>query len=271
MPATPVPTPGTWWKAIRDGVSSTRTATVSTVRGLLLLTSGRTRTPLRALCVAAFDTLHTIRHGTRLPTAELKVLATLLDFGAVANAGFDHKADRRRERRVTLQLLEEAGLGPFVAEYLRRLGDLEGGRPPPGGDRAHFHEVRLYREAVVRLSLGVIATTASRDLCLDEAIEATHGGGDLNLLFRAAMQCQVIDDVRDYWADRSAGLPSFLTACESLPLALELTRQAARGYAGDRRVAPATDVFPLRAALFLVSMGSELALLLRGAITRHPP
>ena len=131
--------------------------------------------------------------------------------------------------------------------------------------------MRRYREAVVRLSLGVVATAARASPCLDEAIGATAGGGDLNLLFRLAMQCQIIDDVLDYSRDRSAGLPSFLTACTSLPQALGLTRRAARGYAGEPRGARAADVFPLRAALFLVSTGAVLVVSLRRATCRPHP
>jgi len=275
-PATPasgpthVPPHGARWKVIREGISTTLIATISTVRGLSLLPSGSPGTPLRALCIAAFDTLHAIRRGKRLPTSELRVLAALLDLGACANAAFDHKAGRRRESRGTPHLLEEAGIGPTVAEYLRRLGDLESVRPSPGGDRWHFQNVSSYREAVVRLSLGMIATAACGDQCLDKAIVATYGCGDLNLLFRIAMQCQIIDDVLDYPLDRSAGLPSFLTACKSLPQALELTRQATRGYAGDRRVARAADVFPLRAALFLISTCTKLVVSLRRWECRPP-
>jgi len=261
-----VPARGARWGAIRDGVSSALIATISTARGLSLLASGRPGTPLRALCVAAFDTLHTIRHRKRLSTPELNVLAALLDVGASANVAYDHKASRRVGRGDNLQLLEEAGIGPSVAEYLRRLSDLEGGRPPPDGGRPHFETVKLYREAVVRLSLGILATAARCDVDLDEAIAATHGGGDFNLLFRLAMQCQVIDDLLDYWPDRAAGLPSFLTACKSLPEALELTRQAAREYAGGRRAARVAGAFPLRAALALVSTGTGLVVSLRARL-----
>jgi hypothetical protein len=256
---TSVPPRGARWAAIRHGVSSTLVAAISTVRGLSLLASGSPGTPLRALCVAAFDTVHAIR-GRRLSRPQLNVLAALLDLGASA------KASRRDGRRVTRRMLEEAGIGPSVAEYLRRLGDLESGRPPPGGDRGHFQTVKRYREAVARLSLGMLATAARGDVDLDAAIAATHWSDDLDLLFRIAMQCQVIDDVLDYSADRAAGLPSFLTACNSLPEALELTRQAARGYAGDRRVARVGGAFPLRAALLLVSAGTELVVSLRARL-----
>jgi hypothetical protein len=251
------------WRALHDGISSTLSAVVSMLRGLSLLVSGRPGTLLRILCIVAFDTLYVLRRGQRLPMGRLRLLAALLDFGACANAAFDHKGERRHEHRVTLRLLEEGGIGPSVAEYLRRLGALEDGRVPPGGDRWHFHTVSLYREAIVRLSLGMVATAAHDDQGLDGAIEATYGEGDLNLLFRIVMQCQIIDDVLDYSQDTSAGLPSFLTACASLPQALALTQRAARSYADDRHAARSADVLPLRAALVLVSMCSELVVALR--------
>jgi hypothetical protein len=249
---------GSRWRGLYDAVSSTASAVVSMMRGLTLLLSDRPRTPLRILCIVAFDTLHVLRHGKRLSTREVKILAALLDFGACANAAFDRKERGRQERRVTWRVLEEAGIGSSVAEYLRRLGNLERGRPLPGGDLWQFQKVTLYREAVVRLSLGVIATTACASQGLDEAIEATDGAGALNLLFRIVMQCQIMDDVLDYAPDRSAGLPSFLTACPSLPQALAATLLAARRYGDERHVTPGADVFPLRAALFLVSLCTKL-------------
>jgi len=261
---THVPTFGTRWVVVRAGVSSTWVATVSIARGLSLMLSGRPRTPLRALCIAAFDTLHTIRQGERIPTPRLKTLAALLDFGAYANAIFDRKADGRVQRRVTLQQLGESGIGPLVTEYLSRLSDAEGRRPSPGGDHSHFERVTSYREAVVRLSLGTIATAAENAQCLDEAIEATKSGGDLNLLFRITMLCQISDDVLDYSRDRSSGLPSFLTACKSLSQSLDLTRLAARKYADGRGGEWGHDVLPLRTALRLVSACTKLIITLCG-------
>jgi hypothetical protein len=109
----------------------------------------------------------------------------------------------------------------------------------------------------------MVATVACGNLCLDQAIEATYGDSDLNLLFRIVMQFQIIDDVLDYSQDRSAGLPSFLRACEPLPQALELTQLAARGYAGDGHMARPAEVFPLRVALFQVSLCTKLVVSLR--------
>jgi hypothetical protein len=241
-------------------ISSILIAVRSIVRGLSLFMSARPKTPLRVLCIMAFDTLHMLRHAKPLPTPKLRMLAALLDFGACTNAAFDNKACCLHEFRITLQLLEEAGIRSSVVEYLRRLRDLESRRPLPGGDYWQFQKVSLYREAVVRLSLGMVATTANGNQCLDEGIRATYCDVDLNILFRIVMHCQIIDDVLDYSKDISAGLPSFLTASKSLPQAFELTRLAVHGYADDRDLPRTGDLFPLRSALFLVSTCAKLAI-----------
>jgi hypothetical protein len=217
----------------------------------------------------AFDTLHMLRNAKPLPMYKLKMLAALLDFGACANAAFDNKDCRPCNCRTTMQLLEEPMIRTSVLEYLRRLRALESSRPLPGGGYGQFQSVSLYREAVVRLSLGMVATTADRNRCLDDAIRATYCDADLNILFRIVMQCQIIDDVLDYSKDMSAGLPSFLTASTSLPRAFELTRLAALDYADDRDLPRTGDMFPLRSALFLVSTCTRLIIVL--ARLRHKP
>ncbi len=246
--------------ALDARIASVLIALRSMVRGLPLFASARPKTPLRVLCIMAFDALHVLRHGKPLPSVKRRMLVALLDFGACANAAFDNKRCRRHEYRITLRLLEEAGIRSTLVEYLRRLSDLESGRPLPGGDDWHFQKVGLYREAVVRLSLGMLATAANGNQCLDEGIRATYRDRDLNMLFRIAMQCQIVDDVLDYAKDFSAGLPSFLTASKSLPRSLELAWLAALDYADDRDLARTGDVFALRAALFLVSMFTKLVI-----------
>jgi hypothetical protein len=250
------------WNGLAARVASILIAARSVVRGLPLFLSARPRTPLRVLCLMAFDMLHRLRHAEPLPKSKLTTLAALLDFGACANAAFDHKDWCRHECRITRQLLEEAGIRSSVVDYLRKLRDLENGRPLPGGDAWHFHNVCLYREAVVRLSLGTVAATAHGGQSLDEGIRATWCDVELNLLFRIVMQCQIIDDVLDYSQDLSAGLPSFLTASRSLPQTLELTRLAALGYADAHDLPRTGDLFPLRSALWLVSTCTKLVIVL---------
>jgi hypothetical protein len=252
----------TQWHSIAAAITSSLIALKAILRGLPLFAAKRPKTPLRVLCIMAFDTLAMLR-GKPLTLRQRRVLAALLDFGACANAAFDNKERCRREARETLQLLEAAGMRSSVAEYLHRLRDLECSRPLTGGDAGQFREVVRYREAVVRLSLAKVAATAhgrqclARQClgrqCLDDAIRATHCDDGLKVLFRIAMQCQIIDDVLDYSKDLSAGLPSFLTACRSLPQAFELTRLAALGYADARDLPRTGGVLPLRIALFLVS------------------
>ena len=168
--------------------------------------------------------------------------------------------ETRKSTGEALQLLEDAGIRSTLDEYLRTLGDLERRRPLPGGDYRQFQKVVLYREAVMRLSLGMAAATANVSQCLDDGIRATACDADLKILFRIAMQCQIIDDVLDYSQDLSVGLPSFLTACHSLPRAFDLTRLAALAYADDPDLPRIADLFALRSALVLVSTCAKLVI-----------
>src|SRR5262249_10636042 len=106
------------WNAIYAGVSAMLVTVRSIVRGLSLIISARPKTPLRVLCIVAFDALHLLRKGKPLPMLKLKMMAALLDFGACANAAFDNKNCCWHECRRTMKLLEEAGIRSLVVEYL---------------------------------------------------------------------------------------------------------------------------------------------------------
>jgi hypothetical protein len=253
---------GERWSAFYAGSASNLIAVRSVLRGLPLFFSARPKTPLRVLCIMAFDTLHMLRHAKPLPMPKLKMLAAFLDFAACANAAFDNKDCCRQECRLTLELLEEAGIRSSAVEYLRRLRDLESRRPLPGSGDWQFQKVILYRESVVRLSLAMVATAANCAQGLDEGIRATYCDAGLNILFRIVMQCQIIDDVLDCSKDRFAGLPGFMTALRSLRQVFELTRLMAIGYADDRDLPRTGDLLPLRSALFLVSSCTKLIVIL---------
>ena len=245
------------------GVSAILVSVSCFLRGLPLFVSTTPKTPLRVLCIIAFDTLHVLRTSKPLPRHRLRVLATLLDLGACANAALDNKGFCPQEYQATRQRLQDARISPSVDEYLRQLWKLERQRPSPGGGRRHFDEVRLYREAVVRLSLGIVATASLGPECTAGGIRGTYCDDALETLFRIVMQCQIIDDVLDYAKDRSAGLPTFLTASASLPRAMEWTAQAARNYAIGRDLAQSGDIVPLRLALFVVSAFAKLVIRIR--------
>jgi hypothetical protein len=234
------------------------------LRGVPLFFSAAPRTPLRVLCIVALDTLHVLRHSQPLSRQRRQELATFLDFQSCTNAVWDCKPLCAKEYRAQRQRLEKAGLGPWIAEYVVRLRELETRRPPVGGDRRRFDAVRSYREAVARLSLATITAIALHADGLDEGIRATHGDGDVAALFRMAMQCQIIDDVVDYEEDLSAGLPSFLTASASLAQALSWTAEAARSYAVVPGRSAGRSVLPVRVALHLVTTVTKLVIAVAG-------
>src|SRR5262249_12316421 len=125
-------------------ISSTLISVISFLHCLPLFFSARPKTPLRVLCVMAFDALHMRRHSKPLPVAKHRILAALLDFGACTNARFDNKDYCRKEIRLTHQILDEAGLNSFIEESLRRLWEVERRRPLPLEDDCQFHKVRSY-------------------------------------------------------------------------------------------------------------------------------
>ncbi len=226
--------------------------------GLPLFFCATPKTPLRVLCVIALDTLHVLRNARPLPRSRCKQLAAFLDFQAGTNAVWDGKDLCAPEYCALRQRLEKIGLGVWMTEYLTRLRELETRRPSIGGDLQRFNDVRSYREAVARLSLATITAIALNAECLDEAIRATYCDSDVGALFRMAMQCQIVDDIIDYRKDLSAGLPSFLTASASLPQAIALTGDSVRVYAAIRRPSAGGGVFPLEAALHVMTLVTKL-------------
>jgi hypothetical protein len=228
--------------------------------GLPLFFGATPKTPLRVLCVIALDTVHVLRNARPLPRRRCRQLAMFLDFQACTNAVWDGKDLCAPEYRALRHGLERAGLGGWITDYLSRIRELEMRRPDVGGDVRCFEDVRAYREAVVRLSLGTITALALNAESPQEGIRATHRDSDVAAMFRMAMQCQIIDDVVDYRKDVSAGLPSFLTACASLTQAVALTGDAARSYAASRRSSAGGGAFPLEAALGVLTLVTKLVL-----------
>jgi hypothetical protein len=228
-------------------------AIISVLRGMPLFVSSRPKTPLRVLCLMAFDTVHVLRTSRRLSSHTLETLAALVDFGACANDFFDDHVFSRQEYRATRRLLDQSRTSVAVNEYQCRLRDLENRRPSPGGDVRRHREAQAYRESVIRLSLGVIAATALGDMTIEDGIQATHRDEDLETLFRIVMLCQIIDDFLDFTTDTDRGLPSFLTSHASQPRALSLTADAARRYADRGGLPSSPHTFPFRVALWGVS------------------
>lgn len=255
---------------LRQGTSraGVRAVLYGTLHNVHFFFAARPKTPLRVLCIMAFDVLHLLRHDRPISRDRRKTLALLLDYGAALNTVHDGKPAQNDELQTTRILLENAGLQAPLHEYTRRLALLESDRPSPGGDAARFHAVQAYRESVVRLSLGMVAFAAGLHGSLHQGIDASTSDPDLNLLFRIVMLCQIMDDVGDYAIDHSANLPSFLTADKSLDDSLSMTRRAARHYATLSGTS-CSAAAPLRMALALTSACNEVSIFLWDALGRR--
>jgi hypothetical protein len=238
------------------------------LRGLPLLFAASPRTPLRVLCIVALDTVQVHRRGCPLSRQTREELAAFLDFQACTNAAWDGKRLCMEEYQALRQRLEKAGLGVWILDYLSRIRELETQRPSIGGDRDRFDEVRTYREEVARLALATVAAIAFDSDSIAEGIRATYDDGDVAMLFRMAMQCQIIDDVVDYRDDRSAGLPSFLTAALPLSQAVALTACAAGSYQACPERMSDRGALPLRIGLWVLTRIAILAVRACHAISR---
>ncbi len=201
----------------------------------------------------AFDMLHQIRTSKRLPPDRIRSLAVLLDFGATANAAFDGKTYCQQEFRTTRKLLDDIGMSETVAAYWKQIQQLELRRPSAFGDRLQGRKVQLYREDVVRLSLGVLTATTFEYANVEDGVRAVRTDTDLQMLFRIVMQLQIIDDVMDFAKDHAKQLPGFLTASESLGDSFQLTQQATRSYATTAGTKETKSLLPLGIGLFAIS------------------
>src|SRR5262245_23357611 len=110
-------------------MSDLRTSVVAVgcaLRGVSLFFWAAPGTPLLVRCIVSLDTLHVLRHARPLARARVRELAAFVDFQACTNAVLDHKDLCETEYRALRQRLEQAGLGPWIAEHLGRLQELEG-------------------------------------------------------------------------------------------------------------------------------------------------
>jgi len=225
------------------------------VRRLPLFLCAAPQTPLRVFGIIAFDVLHVLRHSRPMPGEKIAGVAMFLDYAGYTNATWDQKRLCETDRLAVRHRLNSAGYSRCIEAYLARLRNLEGTRPGMGGAHRRFDDVRKYREDVAWLAL-----TTAAGIALDrEARDA-----DVDTLFRILMLCQIVDDVLDYREDALAGLPSFLTASVSVPVALELTDGAARGYASGDGATSEGAVFPLRVALWIFATMTHLVVLVAG-------
>lgn len=255
------------WDAFTVGV----TAVISLCRVVPFLWRERPATPLRILCMAAFDTVSMLRHCRRIRPDRLQDLAVLLDHAACLNRFYDEKGFSQQEYLATKKQLASAGIQQLAEVYRTWLRCLEQQRPAIGAESWEFHQARRYREEVVELSLALLSAQVFERASLDESLASLNREEDMQLLLRIVMQCQVIDDVLDYRTDHFAGLPSFLTTSQTIAQGLAQTRRASRGYRRFAAPVGTDDCCPmqpagrllLRTALLGVSALASLSLTYR--------
>jgi hypothetical protein len=189
----------------------------SVISSLLQPRRERPGTPLRSLCIAAFDFAAKV-NGQRLTLEKRRVLSRMLDLGALINDHFDQRRfDNHTYRRLRKQITADATVRPAFLAYFREMRRVERNRPRlrlpcrPGVLR----EVARYREQVVRLSLSALAAIAlgrPDSAGVHDARQPAAEDACLSYLFPLVMLLQVCDDLLDCRTDWRARLPSFVTA-----------------------------------------------------------
>ncbi len=247
---------------VRTRLSSSWVAFRCILRGLPLFFAANPGTPLRVLCIIAFDLVFSLRNARGLSKRCISNLALFLDFGACLNAAMDGKRFCPAEFRKLQGSLENARLGHTANDYLRSIQQLELKRPVAFRDHLQSEDTLRYRENIVGLNLTFLALLSLECGSLEQCLKATHADHDLSLLFRIVMQCQIIDDVFDYSKDVRQRLPGFLTASARLGESFDMTWNAARRYASGHSCSRIGSLFPLQTALFIVSVTAKTLIIL---------
>lgn len=177
----------------------------------------RPATPLRTLCVVAFDFMARTG-GQRLRREERTALSCLLDLGALINDHFDqHRFRKCSYRKLRKQLAANETVRSVYRGYFRDLRQAERNRPRLWLPRREGirKEAADYRETVVRISLSALAAIAfgqPNGGTGDDSRNSRGKGARLSQLFPLVMLIQICDDLLDWRTDWRAGLPTFATA-----------------------------------------------------------
>ena len=242
-------------------------ASVSIARSIPLLLSRRPRTPLRVLCIAAFDTIRCVKYRKKLSSHQTSSIAALLDLGALANDLWDDSRLQVTEFRHAFEELENLGCRELVDEYLAKLQVAEANRPLCDGDHYNHVRVRSYRESVVTTSLEAVSAVAfgnDRKVFPQSQFRTSK---EFQIVFRLVMVCQIIDDTVDATLDRQRNLPGFLTSTSDSASNLATATKAAQDYASLPAELTAPHLFPFRLMIRTVSWLARALLLCRSWLT----
>jgi len=167
-----------------------------------MLLTRRPQTPLRVLCISAFDYSARLG-GRRLDCESRAALACACDFGALRNDFYDQRDLNRSFYRELRQRLRHLAPRAATLRYIRDLRQVERDRPACGPDG--FSEPRAvveYRTRVLKVSLLWLQAISRRSLepRLFQAVVAL------------VALVQLVDDLLDWKDDWACRRPTYVTA-----------------------------------------------------------
>jgi hypothetical protein len=167
-----------------------------------MLLAARPKTPLRVLCIAAFEFLARLR-GATLGRQRRTSLAHACDFASLRDGYYDHRELNVTEYRSLRSELRRTAPEAATSLYIQELRQAERNRPilsvrNPGLAKA----VVAYRTSVLDLSLRWLQQISGLH------IESLR----FHVLLSLAGLMQLADDLLDWKDDLAAGSPSYVTA-----------------------------------------------------------
>jgi hypothetical protein len=167
-----------------------------------LLLASRPRTPLRVLCIAAFEFFARLRGGT-LGRGRRLALAHACDFGSLRDEYYDQRRlDAAEYRLLRCQL---RGMAPEAAtsRYIRQLRQAERNRPVlASSNPGVLNAVIAYRTWVLDLSLRWLQEISGLSV---ECVK-------FHVLLSLVGLLQIADDLLDWKDDQAFQRPSYVTA-----------------------------------------------------------
>ena len=179
-----------------------RTAVSAAIVCFPMLLASRPRTPLRVLCVAAFEYLARLR-GETLGTRRRVAIAHACDFGSLRDDYYDRQILDSTEYRLLRTTLRRMAPEAATSRYIQELRQAERSRPvlsagTPGVASATIE----YRTWVLDLSL--------------RWLQVISGLRVERVTFHALLSLvglmQIADDLLDWKHDQADELPSYVTA-----------------------------------------------------------
>jgi hypothetical protein len=181
---------------------SSRIAAASLLTCIPMIWAARPRTPLRVLCVGAFEYLARLQ-GQGLGRAGRLALAHACDVGALCNDFYDQREFDRSVYRKLRRDLKRLARESATQRYIRELRQAERHRPAAG---THGFDdpsaVIHYRVRVLVVSLAWLRAISGQPT----------EQRSLNGLVALVGLVQLVDDLLDWKDDCACRRPSFVTA-----------------------------------------------------------